>query len=172
VASEADPSLVEFETNDEAFIAERGYTLWALKAASQSPFSSRTVVLDKAGGCDEAGYGLVFCHSAEGERMLVAMINVRQEYIVGEATGSAFAAILPWKVSPLLKRGYNQDNEIGLRLDSAARRFTLAINGVDVDSFSAVEPDYELGGGNGYLVVVSPRDSFPGSPLRVSFREE
>jgi hypothetical protein len=171
-ASDSDPSLVEFETNDDAYLTERGYTLWALKAAAQDPFDSRMVVLNKAGGCDEAGYGLVFCHGSRGERMLVAMINAKREYIVGEAAGSEFATIVPWTACSRLKGGYNQDNVIGLKLDAASRRFALSINGDEVCSFAAIEPDYGLGGGNGYLVVISPRDRFPDTPVSVSFREE
>jgi hypothetical protein len=172
VVDPGEPSLVEFETNDDAYISDRGYTLWALKANSQSPFVARTVVLNKRSGSAEAGYGLVFCHHGADERMLVAMIDTQQEYIVGEAVGSRFTAIVPWTNSAYLKKGYNQDNEIGLRLDAGSSTFTLTLNGVGVKSFSAMEPEYELDGGNGYLVVVSPWDEFPGTPVHVTFREK
>jgi hypothetical protein len=172
VESPAEPGFFAFETNDAAYITDRGYTLWALKAAEQSPFASRTAMLNKSSGSAEAGYGIVFCHRSAEERMLVVMIDTQQEYIVGEATGSAFTAIVPWTASAYLKKGYNQDNELGLRLDQATRTFTLALNGVDVKTFSAIETDYELGGGNGYLVVISPWDEFPGTPVSLSFREK
>jgi hypothetical protein len=172
VPSAADPSLVEFQTNDGAYITDRGYTLWALKAEAQNPFVSRTVVLDKTSGSMEAGYGIVFCHHGADERMLVAMIDAQQEYIVGEAVGSTFTAIAPWTGSAYLKKGYNQDNEIGIRLDAATRTFCLSINGNDVKTFSAIETDYSLSGDNGFLVVVSPWDSFPGTPVSVKFREK
>jgi len=171
-ASAADPSLVEFSTNDSAYITERGYTLWALKAAAQSPFISREVVLTKTSGSAEAGYGIVFCHHDAGERMLVAMIDAQGEYIVGEALGSTFSAIVPWTSSTYLRRGYNQDNTIELSLDSGARTFSLEINGNVVKSFAAIESDYDLSGDNGYLVVVSPWDSFPGTPVSVNFKEQ
>jgi hypothetical protein len=172
VVDPSEPSLVDFETNDDAYISDRGYTLWALKARSQSPFVARTAVLNKRSGSAEAGYGLVFCHHEADERMLVAMIDMQQEYIVGEAVGSRFTAIVPWTASAFLKKGCNQDNEIGLRLDAESRVFTLSLNGVDVKSFSAIEPEYELDGGNGYLVVVSPWDVFPRTPVRVAFLEK
>jgi hypothetical protein len=172
VASAAESSLVEFATNDVAYMTDRGYTLWALKAAAQTPFVSRTVVLNKSSGVSEAGYGIVFCHHGSDERMLVAMIDEQQEYIVGEAVGSNFATIVPWTVSSYLKKGPNQDNEIGVRLDPANGTFTLSINGADVKAFSAMESGYDSGGDNGYLVVISPRDSFPATPVRVSFREK
>jgi hypothetical protein len=172
VESTTEPGLFKFETNDDAYISDRGFTLWALKAAAQDPFVSRTVVLNKSGGDAWAGYGIVFCHhaAAEGESMLVVMIDRQGEYIVGEATGSVFTAIVPWTTSTSLKQGLNQDNKIAVRLDAST--FTLSINDVDVKTFSAIETDYELGGDNGYLVVISPWDKFPGTPVKVSFKEE
>ena len=170
-AAPADPAQVDFVTDDDAFVTDRGYTLWALRAGELSPFSSRLVVANKASGSAEAGYGLVFCHRGAEERMLVAMIDAQGEYIVGEASGSTFTAIVPWTSSAYLKRGFNQDNLIGLRLDPASRTFTLSLNGSDVRSFTAVESGYELGGGEGYIVVISPRERFPGTPVRASFRE-
>jgi len=172
VSSATEPSLIEFQTNDSAYITDRGYTLWALKALPQDPFVSRTVVLNKTSGSIEAGYGIAFCHHSSDERMLVAMIDAQQEYIIGEAVGSTFTAILPWTGSAYLKKGYNQDNEVSIRLDAATRIFSLSINGNEVKTFSAIETDYSLGGDNGYLVVVSPWDSFPGTPVSVKFREK
>jgi hypothetical protein len=173
VPSATDSSLVEFQTNDCAYITERGYSLWALKASPQSPFVSRTVVLNKTSGSMEAGYGIVFCHHGTGERMLVAMIDAQQEYIVGEAVGSTFTAIVPWTSCAYLKKGYNQDNEIGIRLDLSTKTFSLSINGSsDVKTFSAIETNYDFGGDNGFLAVISPWDSFPGTPVAVSFREK
>jgi hypothetical protein len=175
-SSATEPGLIEFRTNDGAYITDRGYTLWALKAAAQNPFVSRTVVLNKTSGSPDAGYGIVFCHrqagSAAEETMLVAMIDTEQEYIVGEAVGSTFTEIVRWKWSEYLKKGYNQDNEIGIRLNAATKTFSLSVNGQSVTTFTAKETDYDLGGGNGFLAVVSPRDSFPGTPVSVTFREK
>jgi hypothetical protein len=175
--SSTDPSTFDFETNDRAYIADEGYTLWALKAGPQSPFVSRRVVLDKLDGNLGAGYGIVFCHHATGsaasETMLVAMIDAQQEYIVGEAVGSNFKAIIPWTKSPHLKYGYDQANTISVSLDGDTRVFTLLLNDDDANPirFSAIEADYDLRGGNGYIAVISPRDSFPNTPVHITYQE-
>lgn len=170
--SATDPSLIAFSTNDSAYISDRGYTLWALKAAAQNPFVSRKAMLNKTSGSAEAGYGIVFCHHGADERMLVAMIDTQGEYIVGEALGSSFSEIVPWTSTTCLKRGYNQDNAIEVSLDSGTRTFTLAINGTAVKTFTAIESTYDLGGDNGYIAVISPWDSFPETPVSVNFREQ
>jgi len=119
-------AIFDFETSDSAYLGDNGYTLWALKAASQPAFTSRTVSLDKLSGNAAAGFGIVFCRhpslSPSDETMLVAMINAQQEYIVGEAGGSIFTEIVPWTPSTFLKQGYNQTNIIGVSLDPATRK--------------------------------------------------
>jgi hypothetical protein len=176
--SPTDPALFDFETNESAYISDFGYTLWALKAGPQSPFVSRTVVLNKISGSSlTAGYGIVFCHHASGsaadERMLVVMINAKQEYIVGEAVGSSFSVIVPWTTSTYLNLGYQQDNAISVSLDSGTRVFSLAINGVSaVKTFSAMESDYDLNGGNGYLAVIVPQEKFPSVSVHITYKEQ
>jgi hypothetical protein len=169
-------AAVYFRTSDAAYISDNGYTLWSLKAADQSPFVSRTVVLNKQSGDPGAGFGIVFCrHGASSiadETMLVAMIDTEQEYIVGEAIGSSFTAIVPWTSSPYLKRGYNQANAMSVSLDRMTRVFTLFINGERVKTFSAIEPGYDLSGGNGYIAVISPRDDFPTTPVCIAYIEQ
>jgi hypothetical protein len=169
------PGLFEFETRDSTYIADRGFTIWALKAESQDPFVSRTAVLNKLGGNSAAGFGLVFCrHGADesaDETMLVAMIDTEQEYLVGEAVGPSFRVIVPWTYSGRLKYGYNQANEVGLGLDGDTRVFTLSLNGEAVREFSAIESDYDCGGSNGYIAVISPQDDFPDKPVRIAYQE-
>jgi hypothetical protein len=176
VPSADTPGLFEFETRDSAYIADRGFTIWTLKAEPQDPFVSRTAVLNKLSGNPAAGYGLVFCRHEADERadetMLVAMIDTEQEYLIGEAVGASFKVIVPWKYSALLKYGYNQANAIGLSLDGEARVFTLSVNGRAVEEFSAMESDYDLGGSNGFIAVISPKDDFPDKPVRISYLEE
>jgi hypothetical protein len=169
-------AFFDFETRDSAYITDRGYTLWALRAAPQDPFVSRTVVLNKLGGNPSAGYGLVFCSrradAHADETMLVAMIDAQQEYAIGEAVGSTYRPIVSWTYSPLLKLGYGQANELGLSLDGETRVFTLSINGEAVAEFSPMENDYYCGGGNGYLAVISPEDDFPRNPVHIIYQEK
>ncbi len=167
--------ILDFETSDPAYLGPKGYTLWSLKADPQAEFSSRRVLAVKLGGYGATGFGLVFCHRdsevpAE-EAMLVAMINAEQEYIVGEAKGAVFAPLAGWAPSTALKRGYGQANEIRVELDRSTGFFTLILNGIEACEFAPSDPSYELGGGNGYIAVISPREDFPASPVHIVFKE-
>jgi hypothetical protein len=165
----------DFETSDTAYLGDKGYTLWALKAAPQEPFTSRTVSLDKLSGNAAAGFGIVFCRhpalSPSEETMLVAMINTQQEYIVGEAVGSIFTEIVPWTHSTYLKQGYNQTNILSISLDAETHKFTLSLNGNPMPDFSALDPGYPLNGDNGYIAVVSPFEEFPATSVHITYKE-
>jgi hypothetical protein len=167
--------LIEFETADLAYLSPYGYTLWSLKGPHADAFTSRRVMVDKTSGEAAAGYGVLFCHHAASdpndEAMLIVMINTRQEYIVGEAQGGTFSRLIDWTYSSALKPGYNQENIIQVDLDRPTRTFTLRLNGNEVNTFTPSTTTYELGGGSGYIVVISPRDSFPGTPVHVLFQE-
>lgn len=167
--------VLNFETADAAYLSPRGYTLWALKAPYQESFESRSVMLDKISGNESAGFGLVFCHraadEASEETMLIAMINADQEYILGQAYGGAFYPLVEWTKTPYLKKGFHQENRIGIDLNRITREFTLTANGTELCSFTPNDPEYELGGGNGYIAVISPRESFPSTPVHVVFHE-
>jgi hypothetical protein len=164
------------ETNDTVYWGPYGYTLWAIKGSAQTPFTSRQVVVNKVSGDASAGYGVVFCQYDTGdpdvgETMLVVMINTKQEYIVGEVCGAQFTEIVPWTTSTKLRQGYNQGNT--LRVDYASEEYTLSINGVETVVFRDDEPPYHSdGGGRGFIVVISPMDEFPETPVHVIFEEQ
>jgi hypothetical protein len=178
VPSESEPGTVEFETNDTAYWGPYGYTLLTLTGNAEPAFAAREVALNKVSGNGAAGYGVVVCCydtgiAGIGETMLAVMINTHREYIVGEVTGAAFSEIVPWTESELLVAGYNHLNLVKLSYDSAAAEFTLLLNGGEAARFrDEVSPCHDNGGRNGYLVVISPLDSFPGSPVHVIFKEK
>jgi hypothetical protein len=164
-----------FKTNDAAYRGPYGYTLWTLTGAAVTPFVSRTVELSKISGNASAGYGVVFCSwdTGSGETMLVVMIDTQREYIVGEVTGASFSEIVPWTESPSLVAGYNVANTVSLSWDSANSRFSLRFNGGPVVIFrDDVEPFHDNGGRNGYMVVISPLDDFPTTPVHTVFTEK
>lgn len=171
----AGEAFLDFETSDAGYLSPRGYTLWSLKAEPQAEFASRRVLAGKLSGYGATGFGIVLCHrEAEDpgmESMLVAMINIEQEYIVGEARGAAFFPLVEWTSSTALKRGYAQENAISVDLDRRTRFFSLYLNGIHACDFTPSSPEYELGGGNGYIAVVSPREEFPASPVHIVFKE-
>jgi hypothetical protein len=178
VPSTGDPATIVFKTNDTAYWGPYGYTLWTLTGDAEPAFNGREVVLNKVSGNDTAGYGVVFCcydtgDASLGETMLVVMINTRREFIVGEVTGAAFTEIVPWTESENLFAGYNQENIVKLSYNSAAAEFTLLVNNGEVAKFrDDIAPYHDNGGRSGYLIVISPLDSFPGSPVHVIFKEK
>jgi hypothetical protein len=172
------PGHFIFQTNDPAYWGPYGYTLWTLAGAPLSPFVSRQVVVNKVSGDGAAGYGMVFCHYDSGkpnigETMLVAMIDTQKEFIVGEVTGADFSEIVPWTESAYLSRGYNQANVMKVTYDAGEKEFALFLNdGMAARFRDDSGPFHDAGGGNGYIVVISPRDNFPHSPVHVIFQEE
>jgi hypothetical protein len=175
VETATDSGQFVFTTNDTAYWGEYGYTLWTLKGAAVTPFASRKVELSKMSGNASAGYGVVFCSydTGSGETMLVVMINTQKEYIVGEVTGASFTEIIPWTESASLVAGYNVKNTVSLSYDAAKGDFSLSLtDGAAVTFRDDVEPYHDSGGRNGYMVVISPLDDFPDTPVHVIFTEK
>jgi hypothetical protein len=165
----------ELRTNDTAYWGPYGYTLWGLKGTEQSPFVGLTVELNKTSGDTSAGFGVVFCHYDTGdpnlgETMLTVMINTEGEYIIGEVIGASFTELTPWTQSPLLVQGYGVKNTIGIGYSGG--QFALTINGAFVQNFRDDEAPFHDYGRSGYIVVISPYDSFPQTPVHVTFQEQ
>jgi hypothetical protein len=161
------PTRCVFRTNDPAYWGPYGTTLWTLAGSAQEPFQQLEVELNKVEGDDTAGYGVVFCGTEE--TMLVAMINTRQEFIVGEVTRATFTEIVPWSSCGALKSGFNQSNV--LRVTCAAGEYCLFLNGTEAVRFrDEEEPRHDQGGRSGYMVVISPLDSFPSGYVHVIFQ--
>jgi hypothetical protein len=164
-----------FFTADSAFIGPRGYTLWTLSGSEQTPFLRREAILRKDGGNIYAGYGIVFCEypSSDGnETMLVAMINAEAQYSVGEATGAVYSPYTSstWVNAPAqLLAGYGMSNVLAVVRDPATGIFSLSLNGSVVFSFKDQRTPHADGGGEGYIAVISPQESFPDKPVKICF---
>ncbi len=163
-----------FQTNDTAYSGAYGYTFWARTGETQTPFIERETVLSKISGDGTAGYGVVICHgttsdASASETMIAVMINNSREYIVGEVVGSDFTAILPWTESTYLKKGQNQANTVRVTLESGT--FTLYLNGNQAATFRDDDAPLHTGGDDGLIVVISPNDDFPDTPVHVTFEE-
>ncbi|HUW42517.1 MAG TPA: hypothetical protein VMV90_16045 [Rectinemataceae bacterium] len=174
---DAQTGSYDFSTNDSAYWGPNGYTLWTL-SSSQTPFAQRDVVLTKTSGNAYAGYGIVFCEydsgdAAHDETMLVVMINTQAQYSVGVATGSSYTAYTSstWLSSNYLAKGLGMANEVKVTRD-ASGLFTLYLNGVEVMSFRDGRTPLQMGGGDGYLAVISPQDSFPQTPVTIIYKEK
>jgi len=167
-----------FTTNDTAYWGPNGYTLWALPLAGQQTFTQRDVTLIKSSGNAYAGYGIIFCHydtgnPSLGETMLVVMINTQQQYSVGEAIGSVYTPYTSatWMQSLSLTRGYGVTNDLKVKRD-ADGLFHLSLNSIEAMTFHDGRTPLREGGGDGYLAVISPQDSFPTNPVTVSYMEK
>jgi hypothetical protein len=161
-----------FLTNDPDLWGPYGSTLWALTGGPQQPFVARELELAKISGDESAGYGAIICHYSDaqgGETMIAVLINTKRQFLVGEITGASFKTILPWAESPALLAGYNAANR--LRLEADGLGFSLLLNGQKAASFRDEEEPLHPGGADGLIVVISPLDRFPQTPVHVLFRE-
>jgi hypothetical protein len=168
------PDEIYFETNDNRYWSERGYTLWYLLEREDAAFDRREASLSKLSGSNTAGYGFVYCYGEDpyyGRTMLLVMINTVREYTIAEVIETEFDEIIPWTESPSLNAGYNQNNTIELTYDSENELYTLGLNGVEETTFRDDEAPFHTGGRHGYIVVISPLDEFPEVPVSCRFVE-
>jgi hypothetical protein len=100
------------------------------------------------------------------------MINTQQQYSVGSVTGADYAPYTSptWIQDLHLNRGYGVSNEVKITRDEGGL-FTLFLNSTQIMTFRDGRIPMETGGGDGFLVVISPQDSFPQIPVSVSYTE-
>jgi len=164
-----------FLVNDNAYWSEYGYTLWTVEnGAGEELFTTREVCLSKITGDKIAGYGIVICHKMRvgyGETMLTIMINTEQNYAIGKVIGGNYKSIKSWTYSRYLEKGYGRPNELNITYDKENKEYTLTINDNEIEKFKdETEPVCE-GGRSGYIVVISPQDKFPQTPVEIIFLE-
>jgi hypothetical protein len=89
--------------------------------------------------------------------------------------GPHFSYVINWTASTDLKKGYGQENMLRVDYDPAPgeEHYSLYINGGLPIPFRDDAPPYHFaGGGNGYIVVISPLDDFSTTPVHVIFQEQ
>jgi hypothetical protein len=104
---------------------------------------------------------------AFGETMLVTMVNNKREYIVGEVANGIFSSFFDWTVSLALNVGSGVPNTIGVV--RTGEEFFLSFNGVEACTFRDDEAPLHAKGRDGFIVVISPQDRFPKTPVKVNF---
>ncbi len=164
---DADTGVISFNTNNSKYISEYGYSLWTENNEIQSPFTGLNVTLSKISGNSDAGYGVVFC--SYDDTMLVVLINTKKEFVIGELTGNLFTVLQEWTEVASLNSGLNQINTINISLVSG--EFSLTFNEGETIVFSDTDAPYHNYGKDGYLVVISPLDTFPNVPVSVTFKK-
>lgn len=168
---------IVFRTYNKEHWNYEGMTIWTVRNGLEDDFTTRTVKMSKPNGFSGAGYGIIFCHSEHminsriESVMLVVMINNDGDYIVGKAVGGIFYDYGWWKQSQHLRRGPGVTNEITIRYEEETNEYCIVINGVDVENFVDSEEPRLRRGKNGYIVVITPYDSFPDPGIDVYFEE-
>lgn len=167
--------LTVFILNDKTYWSEYGYTLWTMeKGAGEAIFREREVQVSKINGDKIAGYGIVICQGMRvgyGESMLTIMINTEQNYAIGKVIGGNYSSIKSWTNSRYIEKGYGRPNDLKITYDKVNKEYTLIINKNEVEKFKDEREPVCEGGKNGYIVVVSPQDKFPQTPVHVTFLE-
>jgi len=166
---DAGTGIISFTTNDTKYSGEHGYTLWTEETAVQDPFVHLNVSLNKTGGNEAAGYGVVF--GSHDSTMLVVLINAYQEFIIGELTGNLFTELQVWEKDESLKSGYNKLNIIDISYNPGTKDFSLSFNGGEITVFRDDDEPFHLIGKNGYMVVISPLDNFPETAVSITFKK-
>jgi hypothetical protein len=167
--------LTVFLLNDNKYWTENGYTLWTLeKGVGESLFSRREVRVSKITGDKIAGYGVLICQAMRvgyGDVMLTVMVNTEQNYAIGKVIGGNYSSIKSWTYSKHIEKGYGRPNDLSITYDKDKKEYTLIINNYEVEKFKdETEPICE-GGKNGYIVVISPQDKFPKTPVHITYLE-
>ncbi len=163
--------IIGFETNDTKYSGGYGYTLWTEDDGIQDPFIHLNVTLKKISGNDVAGYGIIF--GSYEDTMLIVLINTKKEFVIGELEGNLFTELQAWTEAANLKPGYNQSNIIDINYDPSSEDFSLTFNGDEtaVVIFRDDEEPFHTTGKDGYIVVISPLDNFPGIPVSITFKK-
>lgn len=167
---------VVFQCNNTDYWTKYGYTLWGLTGtgSSSGSFVTRTVKVSKVSGNVDAGYGIVLCHgeNSDGDiTMFTIMINETGYYTIGKVINARYVSIKSWAYSAgLLKDG--AINTISVAFDSSSSEFVLTLNGAETCRFSDEDNVVNANGSNGYIVVISPQDTFPADTVEVRFKEE
>lgn len=162
--------------NDEKYWSINGYTLWTVWGTEvpSDTFTERTATMHKSDGNKDAGYGLVLCQGQRGtygNTMLTLMINVEGYYTIGKVVDAKYEPLFDWEKCEYINQGFGVDNTIRVVYDSGSRLFSLYINGFFIQTFKDEDAPVHSGGKNGYLVVISPQDTFPAEYVDVEFKE-
>ena len=162
------PGEFVFETNESGYSRPHGKSFWFPAGNTQSPFVGWGITVRKESGRTEGGFGIVICDV--GTSMLTVMIRIDGYYQVAEIVKDRYIPRDVWRFHPAIGRDHGNKNRINVSR-SPDGVFTLRINDQKITTFVDDEAPIHTGGRQGYLVVSSPLEDFPRSPLKVIFGE-
>lgn len=171
-SDEENTGIYVFETNEEKYLSEYGYTLWTLKGTNTADFfEPLEAKIYKSSGNLGAGFGLIFCEQKVDEKdfMIAVLINTKGQYIAGKVTDGQFESLFNWKSSSYIKRGYGAINNVKISYENEDDSFLLTINGYEITRIKVSEPIAFKESKSGYVVVIDRGEQFPEVPVRVVF---
>ncbi|WP_407434584.1 hypothetical protein [Treponema sp.] len=166
-----------FETNNEDYLKESGYTLWSENYTNTSENFERIICKQKKeSGDSKAGYGIVFCcltKSPDENYLLTVMINNEGEYNVGKVVNGFFLSISNgWKECMYLKRSLENKIEVNyITAGEHVNKFELKLNDVIVMYFSDSENDKPVfkNTKSGFVACIGPSEDFEYGKVNVVF---
>lgn len=174
--SDAQDNCFRFETNDTKFLTASGYTFWSVpKTNASETFTPLSVRITKESGRSEAGFGIVFCEQKIEEKpfMLAVLINANGLYAVGKIHDGVFSHINDgWTKSDFIRIGLGVSNDVSIVFDDLNKKFVLSINDYEITSFTVNEKITFKNSRAGYAVVIADNESFPGKPVKVTFKNK
>lgn len=166
-----------FETNNEEYLKESGYTLWSENYTNTSKnFEKIVCTVLKENGDSRAGYGIVFCcstKSADENYLLTVMINKEGEYNVGKVVNGFFSSISNgWKECNFLNRALENKIEVNYMTSGEhINEFELKLNDVVVTYFADsenIQPVFE-NSKYGFVACIGPSEDFEYTTVNVKF---
>jgi hypothetical protein len=169
-------SEIVFRCNSVEYWTKYGYTLWGVSSAGSSggTFATRTVNVGKVSGNADAGYGIILCHGTNSDgdvSMFTVMINKNGYYTIGKVINARYVSILSWTYSAFLAKD-GATNALTVAYDASSSEYVLSLNGTEACRFSDGDNTVNANGANGYIVVISPQDTFPADTVEVRFEEK
>ena len=160
-----------FETSNNKYLSEEGYTLWSVKNTKQ--VSSWRVSVSKEAGNSKAGYGILFCgESKDGsDTFYTFLINNEGQYTTGRVLDGKYTTLTSWKSLKALRHGYGISNTLGVSYDEDTHQLSLSINEESAGYRSLPDKVEYFGSYSGFVAVVSNQENFPGTPVHISYKD-
>ncbi len=166
-----DGSSFIFKTNNKKYLKNRGYTIWSLPKTNNTDSFGMDVDILKQSGKDNMGYGIVFSayETQEGiSKMQAILIDVNQNYIIGNISDGKFEASKSWTYTKNLNGGYNTNN-IKINFDENEKKFKLFFNGLEEPTFSSITDNFQ-NTSYGFVATISPYEDFDSSFVWIEYK--
>ena len=161
---------VILHTNNKKYWSVRGYTLWKFFPADEDV---QEIKVRKEEGDNRGGYGFI-CYRNKGEedRFLCILIYTDGRYSVGNVVDGKYTSIVYKQESKHILKGSGATNVIRTEQEGKSIKiyFTEKSAGEEADYIIDNSEEYKLGnGGSGMIAVISPKDNFPKTYIKIEY---